>query len=338
MYLSPAHWLNEVPSKTLSAAKLDWKAIPVIDLAPWFDGTETDRKKVADEVISACSTAGFLYIINHQVPLELLASVFDVSSEFFDLPLPQKNKVSFELGNRNRGYIPFGAESSDPNAKRDEKEAYDFTHKVPASAAGELMMDRITGDNLWAEEPAKLKPVVELYLQKCIELGTTLFQIFAVGLGLPQDYFNDKIDHPIAQLRLLHYPAQDPDNTSVENLGIGKHCDYECLTILAQGKVGGLQVENLSGEWVEAPPIEGAFNVNIGEMLTRWTNGRFKATPHRVVNTTGQNRYSVPFFFATNYDVNIKPLNLCVENGSSPRYEEVLAGEYLVARLDEIYG
>ncbi len=124
----------------------------------------------------------------------------------------------------------------------------------------------------------------------------------------------------------------------MENLGIGKHCDYECLTILAQGKVGSLQVETLDGEWVEAPPIEGAFNVNIGEMLTRWTNGKFKATPHRVVNTTGQNRYSVPFFFATNYDVNITPLDVCVENGSSPRYEEVLAGEYLVTRLSEIYG
>jgi len=223
-------------------------------------------------------------------------------------------------------------------AKRDEKEAYDFTHKVPASAAGELMMDRITGDNLWAEEPTQLKPAVELYLKKCIGLGTTLFQIFAVGLGLPRNYFENKINHPIAQLRLLHYPAQDPDNTSVENLGIGKHCDYECLTILAQGEVGGLQVENLNGEWVEAPPIEGAFNVNIGEMLTRWTNGKFKATPHRVVNTTGQNRYSVPFFFATNYDVNIKPLDVCVEKGNSPQYEDILAGEYLVARLDEIYG
>ena len=322
----------------VSATSLDWDAIPVIDLAPWFQGNETDQKKVADKVVSACCTSGFLYITNHGVSPELLASVFNVSRQFFDLPLPEKNKVSFELGNKNRGYIPFGAESSDPNAHRDEKEAYDFTHKVPRYAAGELMMDRISGNNLWVENPVELKPTVELYLQKCIELGTTLFRIFALGLGLPRDYFDNKINHPIAQLRLLHYPEQDPENTSKENLGIGKHCDYECLTILAQGKVGGLQVQNLSGEWVEAPPLEGAFNVNIGEMLTRWTNGKFKATPHRVLNTTGQNRYSIPFFFATNYDVNIKPLDICIEKGVSPLYEEVLAGEYLVARLEDIYG
>ena len=324
--------------KTLSARKLDWDEIPVIDLAPWFHGNAEKQKKVADEVVSACCTSGFFYIVNHQVPQQLLTSVFAVARDFFALPVQQKEKVSFLLGNKNRGYIPLGGESSDPDAKRDEKEAYDFTHKVPAGSAGELMMDRISGENLWAEQPENLKPVIENYLEKCTELGTTLFQIFAVGLGLERHFFDDKINYPIAQLRMLHYPAQDSGTISEENLGIGKHCDYESLTILAQGEIGGLQVENLQGEWVEAPPIEGAFNVNIGEMLTRWTNGRFKATPHRVVNTSGQKRYSVPFFFATNYDVNIKPLDVCVPEGTKPRYEEILAGEYLVTRLDEIYG
>ena len=322
----------------VTASKLDWDTIPIVDLAPWFHGNETDQKSTANEVISACCSSGFFYIANHQIPQQLISSVFDVSHDFFALPLQEKNRISFELGNRNRGYIPLGAESSDPEAKRDEKEAYDFTYKIPPDAAGGLMMDRISGDNLWAEEPMKLRHTIETYLEKCVELGATLFQIFAVGLGLPRTYFDDKINYPIAQLRLLHYPAQDAENLSVDNLGIGKHCDYECLTILAQDKIGGLQVENLSGEWVEAPPIEGTFNVNIGEMLTRWTNGKFKATPHRVVNTSKQNRYSVPFFFATNYDVNIKPLDVCVPNDSSPRYEDVLAGEYLVARLAEIYG
>ena len=324
--------------QNISARKLDWDEIPVIDLYPWFQGNYEEQKKVADEVVSACCTSGFFYIVNHQVPQQLLASVFEVSRNFFALPIQQKEKVSFELGNKNRGYIPLGGESSDPNAKRDEKEAYDFTHKVPADAAGELMMDRISGENLWAKQPKNLKPVIEQYLETCIELGTTLFQIFAVGLGLERHYFDDKINYPIAQLRILHYPAQDTGAISEENLGIGKHCDYESLTILAQGETGGLQVENLQGEWVEAPPIEGAFNVNIGEMLTRWTNGRFKATPHRVVNSSGKTRYSVPFFFATNYDVNIKPLDVCVSEGTEPQYEEILAGEYLVSRLNEIYG
>jgi isopenicillin N synthase-like dioxygenase len=325
-------------SENISARKLDWDAIPIVDLSPWYQGNADEQKNVAGEVVSACCTSGFFYVLNHLVPPQLLTSVFKLAHNFFALPVQQKEKVSFELGSKNRGYIPLGAESSDPDAVRDEKEAYDFTHQIPAGASGELVMDRITGENLWAEHPANLKPVIELYLEKCIELGRTLFQIFAVGLGLEQNFFENKINYPIAQLRLLHYPAQNPELISEENLGIGKHCDYECLTILAQGDVGGLQVENLKGEWVEAPPIQGAFNVNIGEMLTRWTNGKFKATPHRVVNTSGKARYSVPFFFATNYDVNIKPLDVCIPKGTSPRYEEILAGEFLAARLDEIYG
>jgi len=325
-------------NKHISARKLDWDEIPIIDLAPWFQGNAMEQKKVADKVVSACCISGFFYIINHQVPQQLLTSVFDVASNFFALPVQEKEKVSFELGNKNRGYIPLGAESSDPDAKRDEKEAYDFTHKVPPGRAGTLMMDRISGENLWAEQPENLKTVIELYLEKCIDLGTTLFQVFAVGLGLDRNFFDKKIDYPIAQLRMLHYPAQSPASITEQNLGIGKHCDYESLTILAQREVGGLQVENLKGEWVEAPPVEGAFNINIGEMLTRWTNGKFKATPHRVINTSGKKRYSVPFFFATNYDVNIKPLDVCIPTGESPQYEEVIAGEYLLSRLNEIYG
>jgi len=98
-------------------------------------------------------------------------------------------------------------------------------------------------------------------------------------------------------------------------LGIGRHCDYECLTILAQDEVGGLQVENIEGVRIVAPPIKGTFIINIGEMLTRWTNGLFKATPHRAVNFGGKSRYSIPFFFATNYDTLISPLETCMKEG-----------------------
>ena len=107
--------------ENISARKLDWDEVPVIDLSPWFQGNYEAQKKVADEVVSACCTSGFFYIVNHQVPQQLLASVFEVAGVFFALPVEQKEKVSFELGNKNRGYIPLGGESSDPNAKRMKK-------------------------------------------------------------------------------------------------------------------------------------------------------------------------------------------------------------------------
>ena len=250
----------------------------------------------------------------------------------------EKKKVSFEKTNKNRGYIPFGAESSDPKAKRDEKEAYDFTYMIPEGAIKGPQNERVSGENLWSENPYGLKPAIEKYMRECITLGRELFKIFALGLGLEENYFDNKVNYPIAQLRLLSYPAQDPNKTSTQNLGIGRHCDYECLTILAQDDLSGLQVENLEGNWVEVPPIEGTYVINIGEMLTRWTNGLFKATPHRVVNVTEKNRYSIPFFFATNYDVNIKPLDVCISNQNPSQFEDIKAGDYLLNRLEEIYG
>jgi isopenicillin N synthase-like dioxygenase len=198
--------------------------------------------------------------------------------------------------------------------------------------------ERVAGKNLWADAPAELRPIIEKYMAEIMALGKNMFQIFALGLGLKPDYFDDKITFPIAQLRLLHYPAQDSVNTSETNLGIGKHCDYECLTILAQDNMGGLQIENLEGNWIEAPSIEGAYVINIGEMLTRWTNGLFKATPHRVVNIKGGSRYSIPFFFATNYDTNIKPLDVCITENNPVQFEAIKAGDYLLSRLKKIYG
>lgn len=138
-------------------------------------------------------------------------------------------------------------------------------------------------------------------------------------------------------MRLLHYPPQEPP-FSTDALGIGEHCDYECLTVLAQDEVGGLQVRAAGDSWIEAPPVRSAFVVNVGEMLQRWTNDELIATSHRVVNTTGAERYSVPLFFATNPDVLIEPIGPCVSLVRPPRYAPVRAGDYLTARLSEVYG
>jgi len=135
----------------------------------------------------------------------------------------------------------------------------------------------------------------------------------------------------------LHYPCVDGP-VDQDYLGIGTPCDYECLTILAQDDVGGLQVKNSIGQWVEAPPIKDTFVVNIGEMMARWTNDIFVATPHRVINRSRRPRYSVPFFFATNYDTAVSCLPSCVRTNYPARYEPVVAGQYLAKRLKDIYG
>ncbi|KAH6913000.1 Clavaminate synthase-like protein [Coprinopsis sp. MPI-PUGE-AT-0042] len=138
-------------------------------------------------------------------------------------------------------------------------------------------------------------------------------------------------------MRLLHYPPQDPTRIDHKEIGIGAHTDYECFTILWQDPSGGLQVQNTSGKWIDAVPITGTLVVNLGDQFARWTNNVFKSTPHRVINRSGKERYSIPVFFGTNYDVPLTPIHTCISPDSPPIFEVMTAGDYVKSRLDATY-
>ena len=284
----------------------------------------------------ACERNGFFYLADHDVPTELLASVRTHARAFFALPLEEKLELHFGKAKKQRGYIPLRAESTDPSAVGDEKEALDFTYPVPPPKRRDAIAHRMVGDNLWPTSLPGFRPTIERYLDEMVRVGRRLFECLAESLELPSDYFRDKSDRPIAQLRLLHYPPREIIDERFP--GIGAHCDYECFTILDPGEVGGLQIRDGSGEWIDVQPIPGTFVVNLGEMLARWTNDVLAATPHRVINRTGRERYTIPFFFGTNYDTRIECLSPCVGPERPARYEPVQAGAYLGRRLNEVYG
>jgi len=306
----------------------DFDAIPIVDLAPRGGGA-AGRRAVARAIGAACRDVGFFYAANHCVPEPLRREVFTAARRFFDLPQAAKAAV---LG-RHRGYIPARGEATDPLAPPDLKEAFDVGLVVdaPEGAAG---FERMTSPNRWPDLPG-FRDTLEPYFNQMLALARRLFSMFALDLELPEDHFERHVNRPIAQMRLLRYPVRPRGE---EAPGIGTHCDYECFTILTQDSVGGLEVQNASGAWVAAPPIDGTFVVNIGEMLQRWTNDVFRATPHRVRGVTGLERFSVPFFFATNYDTEIACLPSCTGSDRPPRYPSVAAGRYLEDRLREIYG
>lgn len=300
--------------------------LPVVDLRD-VDVAKTLRR--------ACENEGFFYLASHGVAPELTHGIRSAAEAFFALPLNAKLAVHFERAGKQRGYIPLGAESTDPagDARGDVKEALDFTYPTPPPSSGvsDRVIFRMSGENLWPEQLPDLRPLVEGYFDEMVRLGRTLFEIIGASFGLPDGYFRDKTDRPIAQLRLLHYPPQG------QSLGIGAHCDYECFTILDPGDVGGLQIQH-RGTWLDVELVPDTFVVNLGEMLARWTNDLFRATPHRVLNQSGRERYAIPFFFGTNYDTRIECLPPCAGPDRPPRYPPILAGEYLAERLDEVYG
>jgi len=194
----------------------------------------------------------------------------------------------------------------------------------------------MTGQNVWPEGLPGFRSSVLAYYHAVIRLGQALFPLFALALDLPESFFDDKTTKPAAIMRLLHYPPQ-PAKPLDRVLGIGAHTDYECFTILWQDEVGALQVMNTAGKWIDAVPIEGTLVLNLGDQFARWTNDVFKSTVHRAINKSGRERYSIPLFFGTDYNVKLEPLPSCVSEDNPPKYEVITAGDYVKSRLEATY-
>ena len=163
-----------------------------------------------------------------------------------------------------------------------------------------------------------------------------LLPVLALALGLDRDWFAPYFAQPTTFLRLLHYPPQAVDAPD-DAFGSAPHTDYGFITLLAQDDRGGLQVRRRDGSWLDAPPIPGTWVVNVADMLSRWTNGRWQSTPHLVKNVSGADRYSCPYFFDMSMDSSIEVLPTCQGPNNPPRYKQVRYGDYLLERLDRNY-
>merc|ERR1719401_2239264 len=169
----------------------------------------------------------------------------------------------------------------------------------------------------------------ELSIQ-LLGLGMELLELMALALGLDQDFFNRCMTQPVATHSLLHYWPQVGDYT--REIGCGAHTDYGLLTILKQDDVGGLQVLSAQDmQWILAPPVKGAYVVNLGDMIARWTGNFFKSTVHRVVNTSGKDRYSSPLFLEPNLDAVIKRGELSPYAAEKDKTAEEILSEYYIA-------
>lgn len=305
--------------------------VPVVDLHPWL-ADASDRHAVAQEVDRVFREVGFMYITGHGISAATRDAAFQAAHQFFGQPAEAKLEVDARRNGSYWGYYADRSESTDPTAPADRKEAFDLHHEFPEeylADASPAIRRRFTEPNLWPSAMSGFRAAVGDYFDQCKRLAGTLFEIVAVANGLPVHYFRSQIDKPIATMRLLHYPPQPADTGE---FGIGAHRDYEAITILALDQVGGLEVRNQSGQWIDVPPIADAFVVNIGEMLQRWTNDGYVATDHRVINRSGAERYSIPLFFATNPDTVLRSWS------GEQTYAPISAGQYLVDRLESVYG
>ncbi|WP_369958888.1 isopenicillin N synthase family dioxygenase [Pseudomonas benzenivorans] len=320
--------MTQVIEECLSSKSTSFSEIPVVDIGPLLDGS--DAQSVAAEIGNICEHVGFLYIKNHGVPNSLIEDVYRLSRKFFDLPFEVKDKLNIvNSGQTLRGYIPMYGENVDPQNTKDFKECFDYGRH-------EEQVSPFFGPNLMPEEVQEFKQVMETYHEVMLGLARKLISAIALSLDLPADYFEKLQQKPITIQRLLHYPPQFGTITKKE-IGIGAHTDYGFLTILSQDSNGGLQVQNRDGEWVSAPPVADTFIVNIGDLVQTFTNDRYISTMHRVINTSGVDRYSVPFFIDLDFDAVVDVVPSCISADKPSKYQPYTSGQHKYKRFVDSY-
>ena len=307
------------------------RTLPILDLSSWREGDRASLARIGAEVGAACRDVGFFYVVNHGVDRELIERAFAQSHRFFALPLAERQALAIETIGGNRGYSGMLHEALDPGRGPDMKEAFNVGLEIAPDDPDLLSKQPFRSLNAWPSLP-NFRETLLAYYDACAALGARLHRAFACDLGLKPDFFDDKFDRPMATLRLLHYPA--PPQGSEPRTGAGVHTDYGNLTLLATDDVGGLEVRARNGEWIEAPVVPGAFIVNIGDCLMRWTNDIYISTPHRVVNRSARERYSIAFFYDPNPEAVVETIPSCVRQGERVRYPPILAADYLKRRLD----
>lgn len=311
-------------------------AIPVIDLQPLFHGGDAGRQRVADQIGEACRGIGFFYVMGHGIPSELRADVFDVAARFFASPEAEKRKALYSPETGNRGYIPMKGESLDPTKAPDLKEAFNIGLDLAPDHPEIVNRTMFRALNLWPEMSG-FRETMLAYFNAVWALGTKLHEAFATDLGIRPDYFENKINRPLATLRLLHYPERPAALDEEGQLGAGEHTDYGCVTLLATDEVGGLEVRTRTGQWLSAPYIPDTYICNIGDCLMRWTNDIYVSTPHRVVSPPGKERYSVAFFLDPNPDALVSCLPGCATDERPAKYPPIRGDDYLMSRLNPTY-
>ncbi|RYY99858.1 MAG: isopenicillin N synthase family oxygenase [Comamonadaceae bacterium] len=310
-------------------------AVPVVDLSGFLQGAAAERRQAARAFGAAMASAGFATIVNHGVPPSLVRGTYDSARGFFALPEAAKRLHTAPEQTKGRGYLPLRMESV----------AATLTGETPPDLCEALVFASIQRErsgagqpNYWPADPPTLAPHVNGYFDAMLALSRQLMQLSALALDLPEDWFDALYREPSLTLRFVSYPDQ-PEPPEPGQLRYGAHHDYGGLTILRQDDApGGLQICTPDGLWHDVPPHPDSFVINVGDLMARWTNGRWQSTLHRVMNpdralTGSTQRLSMVAFTGPNGAAEIACLPSCVSEDNPARYPPVNAQAYVQAKL-----
>jgi isopenicillin N synthase-like dioxygenase len=304
-------------------------AIPVIDLGPYLGGTPGALTRTAAALRDALEGVGFFILVNHGVPRELIERTFAEARRFHAQAYDAKLRV--RMNEHNNGYMAMGRYAvwtSDVNAndQPDLNEAF-FVRRERMPHDPLLVANRrFAGPNIWPDGLPGFRDAVLAYIDRVDALARRFLPVCATALDLPPGFFDAAFAESQFTFRLTHYP---PAKAQPNQFGIAPHTDANFLTFLAQTDVPGLELRLPSGDWLAVPYVPDSYAVNAGDMMQRWTNGRFKSTPHRAVPPVGADRYAIPYFFGPHLDTVIAALPTCVGAHRPARWPPITYDAYL---------
>ncbi len=306
-------------------------SIPVIDVSPFITGAP-GAGAVVGAIETACRETGFFLVTGHGVSREITARLYDLARDFFDEPQDWKKQ-------QGRGTTVEGGVAFSPIA--DEALSATLGIKTPGDYKESLNFGpRLPGGH-WPEKPEGLQAAFQAYFGEMETLARHLRRAFCEAIGLPSDHFEAAFDNHLSALRVINYPEQT-ETPLPGQLRAGVHTDYGFMTILrSEASPGGLQVQTRAGEWLDAPNVEGAYVVNIGDAFMRWTNDEWVSTPHRVANPPGgtrgtTRRQSIPFFLNPSRDTVIECLPPFAAKGAA-KYAPITYGDYIALKTSQAF-
>jgi len=316
-------------TQTIAPLRLEDDVIPVLDLGAWRAGVPGAAERLAEQLRWASETIGFYFITDHGIPQAQIDAVFEQARRFHALPLDEK--LTLRINKHQIGYLPMGGviyktSAVNRNTKSDLNAAIFIRRERAPDDPDVIAGVPWRGLNQWPANLPGFRETVIAYQRAIEALALDMLALYDRALDMPAGFFRRRFENAHINLRLSHYP---PNLAPEDNqFGIAPHTDSGFMTFLPQSAVPGLEIGLPGGTWLTVPPMPGTYLVNTGDILNRWTNGRFLSTPHRANNRSDRDRYAAPFFFDPNTDTLIECLPGCQGPGNPPRFPPQTFGDY----------
>jgi len=297
--------------------------VPVIDFSIWNERDPIALRTLADAVDAALSTTGFMAVTHIGITPELRERAFASARAFFATPLADKLQCVYTNPVVNFGYQPVLSETLEPGRPADLKEAFTMRD----------LLSTYHQTGVWPS--TDFRDTARDFFLACNQAAERILRVFTVALDTPPDFFAVRHTGHNLTMRYLHYPSAGFDVSAESQMGAGAHTDYGSLTLLFQDEIGGLQLRRPDGTWMDVEPVPGAVNINTGDLMTHWSNGRYLSTLHRVLPRIGHgDRFSIAYFTDPDDSTLVQCLPSCVSADRPARFADLSAGAHIQSKID----